>query len=427
MIDPKDIVQKRDLLKANLAKRQVGFDFARFDAVSEKRTELLTASQELQALANQNAKQIKQASSEDRAALIEKGKQAKEQIASLKQELTDVVREYDEMVASLPNWTHPSVPDGGEEDFQLLETHLEPKKFSFPVKDHLELMLKHDLIDFEKAAQVTGSKFYYLKNEAVYLEQALKMHVMDLLYQEGFTFYKTPDLAKSHALEATGYSPRGQESQIYRVEGHDLNLIGTSEITLGAYYAGENLDLSQGPRRMLGLSHCFRTESGSYGSHSKGLYRVHQFSKVELYIICRAEDSEKEHQLLLDLERKILDPLQLPYRVIDVASGDLGAPASRKFDIEAWMPGREGGSYGEVTSASNCLDFQSRRLKIKTGSKENKSFVHTLNATALAVPRVLLAILENGQQEDGSIEIPKVLHRYLPFTKIGEKHLKKAP
>lgn len=419
MIDPKDIVEKRQLLQENLASRQVSFDFARFDAISEKRKDLLTRSQELQASANQNAKKIQQASSEERASLVEKGKETKAAIASLKQELEEVAGQYQEMVSSLPNWTHPSVPHGGEESFSLLETHLEPKEFSFPVKDHLELMQHHDLIDFEKGASVTGSKFYYLKNEAVYLEQALKMHVMDLLYKEGFTFYRTPDLAKTSALEATGYSPRGQESQIYRIEGHDLNLIGTSEITLGAYFAGEHLDLSQGPKRMMGLSHCFRTESGSYGSHSKGLYRVHQFSKVELYVVCKSEESEKEHQLLLELERKILDPLELPYRVIDVASGDLGAPAYRKFDIEAWMPGREGGSYGEVTSASNCTDFQSRRLKIKTGDKESKGFVHTLNATALAVPRVLLALIENGQREDGSIAIPKALHRYLPFTQIG--------
>lgn len=419
MIDPKDILEKREALQENLQKRSVTFNFDLFDRLANQRKDLLSLSQQLQADANQNAKFMKSANAQERPELIARGKDLKTQIASHKADIDHVNTQYDALVGSLPNWTHPGVPDGGEEDFTLIETHLAPKQFSFKPKDHLELMQQHNLIDFEKGAAVAGSKFYYLKNEAVYLEEALTLYALDILRTEGFEIFRTPDLAKTSALEATGYSPRGEESQIYRIEGHDLNLIGTSEITLGAYYTGETLDFANGSRRMVGLSHCFRTESGAYGSHSKGLYRVHQFSKVELYILCRPEDSEKEHQCLLDIERKLLDPLELPYRVIDVAAGDLGAPAYRKFDIEAWMPGRDGGSYGEVTSASNCLDFQSRRLKIKTKSDGVKSFVHTLNATALAMPRIVLALIENGQQENGSIVLPKALHRYLPFKKIG--------
>lgn len=424
MIDAHELLERKEELKANLELREIPFDFEvefeRFETLYQKRKELMKKLQELQELSNSQARAMASADATTRPALIAKGKELKQQVSETKTDLEEVQSAYDQFVLRLPNWTHPSVPAGGEADFKLLKQHLEPRAFDFPVKDHLELMEKHDLLDFEKGAKVAGSKFYFLKNEAVLLEEALTMYALNHLRREGFTLMRTPDLAKTAVIEALGFSPKGPESQIYRIEEHDLNLIGTSEITLGGYYAKESLDLEQ-PKLLVGLSHCFRTEGGAYGSHSKGLYRVHQFAKIELFVLCRPEESAKEHERLLALEEALLQPLGLPYRVIDVAAGDLGAPASRKFDIEVWMPGREGGgAYGEVTSASNCLDFQARRLQIRTKNGQGeKVYAHTLNATALAMPRIILALIENGQQSDGSILLPPVLYPYLPFEKIG--------
>jgi seryl-tRNA synthetase len=232
----------------------------------------------------------------------------------------------------------------------------------------------------------------------------------------------TPDLAKNSILEGIGYTPKGPESQIYRVDEHDLSLIATAEITIGGAYSDYIFESSELPLLVAGISHCFRTEAGSGGRESKGLYRVHQFSKVELFAFCAPKDSEALHTKILAIEEEVFQGLGLPYRVIDIASGDMGAPAYRKFDIEAWMPGRgPSGSYGEVTSTSNCLDFQSRRLKIRYRhpDMEKPEFVHTLNGTAIANSRAIVALLENYQQADGTILMPEALQPYLPFKKIG--------
>lgn len=275
------------------------------------------------------------------------------------------------------------------------------------------------ILDFERGSKVTGSNFYYLKNEAVILEFALMQMVIDTLVPEGFKIFITPDLAKMEIIDGIGFQPRGPEAQIYRIENFDLGLIATAEITLGGYHKDEILDELDLPLKYLGFSHCFRTEAGAYGRYNRGLYRVHQFSKAEIFIICRPEDSEDMHEYILGLEEKIFQKLEIPYRVLDICSGDLGAPAARKFDIEAWMPGR--GDFGEVTSCSNCTDYQARRLNIRfrrvTGEVE---YVHMLNGTAIAISRALIAIFENYQQEDGSILIPKALQ---PYT-LGIKEIK---
>jgi len=258
----------------------------------------------------------------------------------------------------------------------------------------------------------------------VLLELALQRFAIDLLMHAGFTPYITPDVAKPEILDGIGYNPRGPETQIYSLANEDLCLVGTAEIPLGGLYKGEILDDDVLPLRLAGLSHCFRTEAGAAGRESRGLYRVHQFSKVEMFALTRPEDSEAMHEELVALEEKIFQALEIPYRVIDVASGDLGAPAYRKFDLEAWMPGRgESGDWGEVTSASNCTDYQARRLGIRmrrTGSKRNE-FVHTLNGTAVALSRTPIAILENHQRADGSVAIPKALQPYLGRDVIGPK------
>ena len=246
---------------------------------------------------------------------------------------------------------------------------------------------------------------------------------IDTLTKHGYTLVETPDIAKNEILAGVGFNPRGAETQVYSLENTDLSLIGTAEITMGGYHAQEVLDLSKGPKKYAALSHCFRTEAGAYGKTNKGMYRVHQFTKLEMFIFCKPEDSEKMHQELLAMEKKIADGLKLPYRVIDVASGDLGGPAYRKYDIEAWMTmkgeGDKQGDYGEITSTSNCTDYQARRLNIKYRKENGETdFVHTLNGTAIVTSRFPLAIVENFQQKDGSVLVPKVLRKYTGFKKL---------
>jgi seryl-tRNA synthetase len=325
------------------------------------------------------------------------------------------------MAKSIPNYTHPEVPVGKlDADNLQIKTWGNPTAFDFIPKDHVELGQSLDLIDFDTATRVSGAKFYYLKNEAVLLELALERYALDILRSHGFTLTITPDIAKEEILEGIGFNPRGEESNIYTIEGTGTCLVGTAEITLGGYHADSILDKEQLPIKMAGLSHCFRREAGSAGQFSKGLYRVHQFSKVEMFVYCLPGQSDIIHKELLEIEEEIFQGLEIPYRVVDTCTGDLGAPAYRKFDIEAWMPGRgDQGEYGEVTSTSNCTDYQARSLNIRYREDDGKSqFVHLLNGTAVAVSRAIVAILENFQQQDGSVRMPKKLVPYLGFDRI---------
>ena len=272
------------------------------------------------------------------------------------------------------------------------------------------------LIDFESGAKVTGQKFYYLKNEAVLLEQALINYALYTLKEEGFTPIMTPDLARESVLDGIGFNPRGDETQIYSVENTDLCLIATAEITLGGMLSDTILDESSMPLKFAGVSHCFRTEAGAAGRESKGLYRVHQFSKVEMFAFTTPEQSGKMHEKLVGFEEKLFQGLEVPYRVVDICTGDMGGPAYRKYDLEAWMPGRgDGGGWGEVTSTSNCTDYQARRLKIRFRREGEKKplLVHMLNGTAFAISRALISVLENHQRSDGSIAIPMALRPYM--------------
>ena len=313
----------------------------------------------------------------------------------------------------MPNWTHPQTPDGKDDtENTVFKEFGEKPQFDFEPKDHLTLMQKLDWVDFEGGAKVAGNKFYYLKNEAVFLEMALVQFAMQMLAQKGFTPFITPDLARYEIIEGIGYQPRGEETQIYSIENSDLCLVATAEITLGGRMQNQLLSEADLPIKHAGFSHCFRTESGAAGRESKGLFRVHQFSKVEMFIFAKPEESDTMHQELLKIEEEIYQKLEIPYRVVNVCYGDLGAPAYCKYDIEAWMPGRD--NWGEITSASNCTDYQSRRLNIRYKDSEgNKHFVHLLNGTAIATSRVLVALIENHQQADGSIKIPQILQNFM--------------
>jgi seryl-tRNA synthetase len=341
---------------------------------------------------------------------VEQVRALKSQVVALDQEHTTVEKDWRAAWAALPNLLGVGVPSGHDESQNVEVSRWgEPPTLDFAPRDHVELGRLTDTIDFERAAKVTGASFYYLKREAALLEQALLAYAAGRLVAEGFVPMSTPDLARDEVLEGIGFQPRGPETQIYSIEGTDLSLIGTAEITLGGYHRDEILEGDDLPLRYLGFSQCFRTEAGTYGRESRGLYRVHQFTKAEMFVICRPEDSQSWHERMRELEEELFRGLGLAYRVVNVCSGDLGAPASKKYDIEAWMPGR--GSFGEVTSCSNCTDYQARRLGIRfrSGQGGKVQHPHMLNGTAIAVSRTLIALMESYQREDGSITVPEVL------------------
>ncbi len=425
MLDPRSLDERRDEILESCRRRGVSVDLDAAvraqEAVRSTQTALNRKNQE------RNEHQVagkQKLSPEDREAHVVKGRALKDEVTLLEASLADARADLEREILHIPNFVHADVPVGGEEDFRELHRVGEPRTFDFEPEDHLTLAERLDLVDFEAGARVAGQKWYYLKNEAVLLELALQRFAMEILIEEGFTPFMTPDVARESVVDAMAFSPRGPETQIYSLEGTDLDLIGTAEITLGGLHADAVLAEEDLPLKYAGISHCYRTEAGSAGRESRGLYRVHQFTKVEMFVFCRPEDSETIHDDLLRIEEKVFQALDLPYRVIDVATGDLGSPAFRKYDIEAWMPGRgEGGSYGEVTSTSNCTDYQARRLKTRfkrKGGKRNE-IVHTLNGTAVAISRALVAILENNQQADGSVLIPEALRPFLGRDRIGPR------
>jgi len=421
MLDYKFIKDNLDAVKANIKNRNMTADADEVVRLYNKRTELVTALQELQTKRNDNAKSMKgKLPDDERKRLIEEGKALKEKIAASEKELADTEAELDAAGRQIPNMAHPDAPVG-KVDTENLEVKKvgTPRKFDFEPKDHVQLMQDLDLIDFDEATKVAGPKFYYLKNEAVFLEQAMVMYALNILRKHGFTPFITPDVAKAEILQGIGFNPRGNESNVYCIEEEGTCLVATAEITLGGYHSGEILDKSKLPLKYCGLSHCFRREAGAAGQFSKGLYRVHQFTKLEMFVYCLPEESDALHEQLRLIEEEIFTGLGLPFRVVDTCTGDLGAPAYRKWDLEAWMPGRNGGEYGEVTSTSNCTDFQSRRLNVRYKDDDGKNkYVHMLNGTAVAVSRAMVAVIENYQNADGSITVPEALRPYCGFDVI---------
>ena len=417
MIDYRELKARRDEIAKNIKDRNMKVDVDQAIELMDRRSALMKAAEDLRAARNENAAKMKGKMDNDaRQTLIAEGREIKDKIAATESELETVEKEFNTIVRQIPNYAHPSAPVGKEDKDNTAVKYVgKPPVFTFKPLDHVQIGEKLDLIDFETGTKVSGPKFYYLKNEAVLLQMALENYAMNIVMKHGFTPMITPDVAKEEILEGIGFNPRGEESNIYTVEGTGTALVGTAEITLGGYYSGETLDKSRLPIKMTGLSHCFRREAGGAGQFSKGLYRVHQFSKLEMFVICLPEDSDKMHEELLAIEEEIFSGLGLAYRVVDTCTGDLGAPAYRKFDIEAWMPGRgEAGEYGEVTSTSNCTDYQSRNLNVRYKDDDGKSkFVHMLNGTAVALSRAVVAVLENYQKEDGSIEIPNALVPYM--------------
>ena len=419
MLDRKYIVDNADLVIENCQRRGVPEDVAQLLELETKRRDLLQQVQELNRQANEVSKSIGKAQDDaEREARKEEGRQLRQQKDSCQEEHDAMDAQIQSLQTMIPNMSHPEAPVGVDDkaNLELRRGEHQPREFDFTVLDHVDLAEKLDLIDFESGARVAGHGFYFLKNDAVLLDLALQQFAVRHLVDAGFTPVVTPDLAYSEILQGTGYIPRGPETQIYSIENSNLNLVATAEITLGGMLAGQVLESEQLPVHYCGVSHCFRTEAGAAGRASRGLYRVHQFTKIEMFAFTLPEASDKTLDRFCELECELFDQLQLPYRVVDTATGDLGGPAYRKFDLEAWMPGRgEAGEWGEVTSTSNCTDYQARRLNIryKTRGEKGTRFVHTLNGTAIATSRALIAVMENYQQADGTIVVPEVLRPWV--------------
>ena len=414
LLDLKFIRENAEAVEENARNRGVDADVGLVVELADRRSALIQELNELRQRQNEMAKSIGRERDEGaRGLLIEESRAMKERLPSKEAELREVEERLREEQLKIPNMTHPESPIGKDdtENVEIRRWGAIPD-FPFEPKDHVEIGDALGIIDFDAGAKTTGSKFYFLRGDAVLLELGLVRYAMDVLIERGYTPTITPDLARNQMLVGTGYIPRGPETQIYSVEDSDLSMIATAEITLAGQHAEEIVEEGDLPLRYAGLSHCFRTEAGSHGRASRGLYRVHQFTKVEMFAFTTPEGSEDIHNEMVEIEERIFQALGLPDRVVDICTGDLGGAAYRKYDLEAWMPGRD--DFGEVTSTSNTTDYQARRLAIRYRQEGGRpQLLHTLNGTALAISRTLISLLEIYQQEDGSVTLPEALVPYV--------------
>lgn len=423
MLDIKFIRENPKKVKEGCLKKGIKVDIDELLEVDKRRRETLQALEDMRAQKNKANKEIRQAKNQrEKNKIILKMRELDRNSDRLDKTLKELDRKFNDLILQVPNLPLNDVPIGKDErDNVVLREMGEKTKFAFQPKDYMEIAENLDLIDVKRAAKVSGSRFGYLKNEAVLLEFALINFAFDILVKKGFSPVIPPVMLKPEMARGMGYLEQTDKEEAYFLPQDNLYLVGTSEQSIGAMHSGELFKEEELPQRYLGFSTCFRREAGSYGKDTKGILRVHQFDKVEMFSFCRPGDSQKEHQFLLEMEEKLMQILNLPFRVINICTGDLGRPAAKKYDIEAWMPGQN--QYRETHSTSNCTDFQARRLNIRYRDSKTKKleFVHTLNGTAFAIGRTLIAIIENYQQKDGSIRIPEVLQKYIGFTKISQK------
>ncbi|MBN2087503.1 serine--tRNA ligase [Candidatus Peregrinibacteria bacterium] len=419
-MDLKDLRENRALYEAGFKKKQVNIDIDKLLDIDQKYREKLQAVEAMRGEKNEVSKAIPNLANEQKKSKIEEMKKLGEELDKAEDELNTIFVQLRELAVQAPNPPHESVPEGkSDEENVPVRTVGEIPKFDFKPKDHIELGKLLDIIDTETAAKTSGARFYYLKNELVLIEFALINWLLAKYTAKGFTPVTVPMLVKEEMMYATGFFP-ADRNEIYTVnptteensEGDDLFLVGTSEVPLSGLHMFKAVNAEDLPKRYVGFSSCFRREAGSYGKDTKGILRVHQFDKLEMFSFCHPEKSWEEHELLVSIEEEILTELGLPYQVVNICGGDLGAPAAKKFDCEVWIPTQE--NYRELTSCSNCTDFQARRGGIRYKDEEGTKLMHTLNGTAMASTRTLIAILENYQQADGSVKIPEVLHPYLP-------------
>jgi seryl-tRNA synthetase len=413
MLDIKQIRDDPEPYRVGLARRGMAERVDELLAADERRRSLTARVEELRAEQNRASKAIGGASGGDRDALIAEVSAVSARLKELEPQLAEADAALSTLLAATPNLPHESAPDGGEDDaVEVSRNHDTPPTFDFEVRDHVALGEMLGVLDVDRGVRTSGSRFVYLLGDIVLLQFALMRNAMDILTREGFTPVIPPVLVREEAMYGTGFLP-AEAVNIYRTDEDELYLVGTAEVPLAALHMGEIIDEAELPRRYAGYSTCFRREAGSYGKDLGGMFRVHQFDKVEMFVFTTAGSSWDEHAFLLSVEEKILGTLEIPYRVVNIAVNDLGAPAAKKYDIEGWLPGQQ--RYRELTSCSNTTDYQARRLQTRVrradGSLET---LHTLNGTATAIGRTLIAILENHQRADGSVEVPEHLWQYLP-------------
>ena len=416
MIDIKLIRENPELVKSS--QRGRGEDESIVDALIEidgKRREAISAFETVRAEQNLLSKSVGAAKGDEKVALLEKAKGLAAQVKEADAKRAELEAATNVIAKQLSNVLDPDAPIGGEEDFKVIEHVGEPRKFDFEPKDHVELGKLLGAIDTERGAKVAGARSYYLTGPGALLELALINYAIQQATKAGFIPVIPPVLVNPSAMEGTGFLGQAAEN-VYHIEKDDVYLVGTSEVPLAAYHMDETLDAAKLPIRYTGYSPCFRREAGTYGKDTRGIIRVHQFEKVEMFVFTTPEDAKEEHKRLLQWEKDFLNAMGIPYRVLDIASGDLGSSANRKFDIEAWIPTQN--AYREVTSTSNCTEFQARRLNIRMKDENGTRPLATLNGTLVAVPRMIVAILENNQNADGSVNVPAVLQPYMGTAKL---------
>jgi seryl-tRNA synthetase len=414
LLDIKRIREDPDPFRAALARRNLSDAVDRLLEADERRRSLTARVEELRAAQNRASRAIGAAKGDERQRLIDDVAKVSSEVKELEPQLADAEEELNRLLAEIPNVPHESAPDGftDEDAVEVKRNHDDPPTFDFEARDHAELGAMLGVLDADRGARTSGSRFVYLMGDLVFVQFALMRHAMDIVVNEGFAPMIPPVLVREDAMYGTGFLPT-DEVNIYVTRDDDLYLVGTAEVPLAAFHLGEILEEGDLPIHYAGYSTCFRREAGSYGKDLGGMFRVHQFDKVEMFAFCTPETSWDEHERILAIEEEIIGNLEIPYRVVNIAAGDLGGAAAKKYDIEAWLPGQ--GKYRELTSCSNTTDYQARRMQTRVRRADGTvEVLHTLNGTATAIGRTLIAILENHQRADGSVEVPAKLHPYLP-------------
>ena len=416
MIDPQLLKTNIEAIEENLRKRDLDIDLDKLKLLDESRRALKFESEKLRAEQKKLGKEIASASEKEKVILLEKAEKISDKVKSLSEETQQKDEEFFDAWIKIPNIVNSSSPVGKtDEDNKEIKKVGEPKNIKNPMT-HLEIGENLGLIDVERASKISGSRFSYLFGDLVKIQFNLVSYTLNKLSERGFNPTIPPVLVRENALFGTGFFPDDSD-QVYEVQNDDLFLVGTSEVSLAALHTDEIIDMKNLPLRYAGYSTCFRREAGTYGKDTSGIFRVHQFDKVEMFSFCDPEKSNEEHEQILAIEEEILKDLEIPYRVVDVCTGDLGASAAKKYDIEAWIPSQK--KYREVTSCSNTTDFQARRLNMRTKNEDGNTILHTLNGTALAVGRILIALLENNQQSDGSVRFSDDLGKILGVNKLS--------
>ncbi len=416
MLDSQILKNNLEEFNENLKKRDISIDVSLLIDLDENRRKAKFEAEQIRAEQNKLGKEIAKADKNEKQELLKKASELSNNFKSLSEKAEEEEKKFLDLWIKIPNIIDASSPVGStDEDNKEIKKIGEVKEFK-NLRDHLEIGEALGLINVEKAAEVSGSRFSYIFGDLVKIEFNLVSYVMNKLSDKGFLPTVPPVLVRENALYGTGFFPDDAE-QVYKIQNDELYLVGTSEVSLAALHGDEILEFDSLPLRYAGFSTCFRREAGTYGKDTTGIFRVHQFDKVEMFSFCDPEKSKEEHEYLLTVEEEILNDLEIPYRVVDVCSGDLGASAAKKYDIEAWMPSQN--NYREVTSCSNTTDYQARRLNIRTKKDKDTSLIHTLNGTALAVGRILIALIENNQQEDGSVEFSDELSKLTGVKKLS--------